>query len=162
MPLHVSSLGKGCVPSLKKHWNPFTQGCPVLSLVNIGEKVFKDFLTVSNSLLLYIPFKKGVPLHLNKHDIIHQRMLCAKFSWYWYSGPRRRSFRPDGQTAWRATHMLLHGVDVSGMMKYSQCWKTFFVTIAVSFNVNLCCVQQSEHPRTFADWTIENDVRDIV
>ena len=26
----------------------------------------------------------------------------------------------------------------------------------------LCCVQQSERPRTFADWTIENDVRDIV
>ena len=23
----------------------------------------------------------------------------------------------------------------------------------------LCCVQQSERPRTFADWTIENDVR---
>ena len=27
---------------------------------------------------------------------------------------------------------------------------------------HLCCVQQSERPRTFADWTIENDVRDIV
>ena len=26
----------------------------------------------------------------------------------------------------------------------------------------LCCVQQSERPRTFADWTIENDVRAIV
>ena len=27
---------------------------------------------------------------------------------------------------------------------------------------DLCCVQQSERPRTFADWTIENDVRAIV
>ena len=27
---------------------------------------------------------------------------------------------------------------------------------------HLCCVQQSERPRTFANWTIENNVRDIV
>ena len=31
-----------------------------------------------------------------------------------------------------------------------------------NLTVHQCCVQQSERPRTFADWTIEDDVRDIV
>ena len=40
-------------------------------------------------------------------------------------------------------------------------WNKFYHKFYI-FEIKLCCVQQSERPRTFADWTIENDVRDIV
>ena len=43
-----------------------------------------------------------------------------------------------------------------------QIQSTFSLWQSFSFRQIQCCVQQSERPRTFADWTIENDVRAIV
>ena len=45
---------------------------------------------------------------------------------------------------------------------FSCCSYEFHVMVKIVAIKNQCCVQQSERPRKFADWTIENDVRDIV
>ena len=41
-------------------------------------------------------------------------------------------------------------------------WRHRSIERSQSLDHNQCCVQQSERPRSFADWTIENDVRAIV
>ena len=63
----------------------FTQGCFVLSLVEIGSVVQEKkmyFRYFGN----YLPLEKDGSLHLNKLESPYPRMLCAKFGWFWPSG----------------------------------------------------------------------------
>ena len=52
----IISLWKGRGPSFEQIWIPFTQGCFVPSLVEIGPVVFRN----------YLPLEKGGAFHFNK------------------------------------------------------------------------------------------------
>ena len=63
---------KGYCSSFDQTWIPFTQGCFVPSLIEIGpvileKKIFKfrQFILLFRS---HLPLKKGIALHLNKHE----------------------------------------------------------------------------------------------
>ena len=78
-------------PFIWKTWIPFTQGCFVPSLVEIGPVVLeKKILTFSSMYFHYFiiisPWKKAGPFIWTNLNPLHLRMLCAKFSWNWPSG----------------------------------------------------------------------------
>ena len=66
----IISLREGCGPFFVKIWIPSTQGCFVPNLAEISPEDFKrGFWNNFNIILLfrfYLPFEKGVALHLNK------------------------------------------------------------------------------------------------
>ena len=68
--LLLSPLEEGCGPLFVKIWIPSTQGCFMPNLVEIGPVDLKrGFLNIFNIILLfcvYLPFEKGMALHLNK------------------------------------------------------------------------------------------------
>ena len=77
--------------SFKQTWIPFTQGCFVPNLVEIGlVPLEKKIFLISSMYFRYFgiisPWKNAVPfiwINLNPH---HPRMLCAKFGWNWPCG----------------------------------------------------------------------------
>ena len=102
----IISFEEGCGPLFVKIWIPSNQGCFVLNLVEIGSVVLKrEFLNIFNIILLfrfYLPFEKGLVLHLNKlksppsKDALRQDWLKLD-QWFW----RRRflnflPFEKDG------------------------------------------------------------------
>ena len=75
--------------SFEKTWIPFTQGCFVTSLVEIGpwfwRRRFLKFVNVFSLFCNYLPLEKvGLFIWTNLNSI-HQRMHCAKFGWNWPS-----------------------------------------------------------------------------
>ena len=75
-------LGKGWSPSFELTWIPFTQGCIVQSLVQIGPVILEEIFKFRHVFSLLSPIGKG-------HDpsfLLHQRMLCVKFGWNWPKG----------------------------------------------------------------------------
>ena len=68
----ISPLWKGQGLSFEQTWNPFTQGCIVPSLVEIGrvvlEKKFFYFVNVFSLFYNNLPLKMGWVLHLNKRE----------------------------------------------------------------------------------------------
>ena len=65
----LSTLGKGHGPSFERTWNPFTKGCYVPTLVEIGpavlEKIF-EFCQCIFAILILSPLGKGMVIYLNK------------------------------------------------------------------------------------------------
>ena len=65
----------------------FTQGCFLprfvkLCLVVLEKNIFKFLRFIYTFSLLYLPFEKGVLLHMNKHPLHPILMMrCAKFGW---------------------------------------------------------------------------------
>ena len=95
-------------PFIWKTWIPFTQGCFVPSLVEIGsvvlkKKIFK-FVNVFSLFRNYLPFGEEMTLHLNILDSPWPKeALCAKFGWKWPSGSgeevkNRKSLQTDRRT----------------------------------------------------------------
>ena len=92
--------------SFEQTWIPFTQGCFVLTLVEIGLVVLeKRFLNLVDVFLLfhnYLPFKKGMVFHLNKLEFPSPRdTLCQVWLklalWFWRRRWKCEKFT-DGRT----------------------------------------------------------------
>ena len=68
-----------------KSWVPFTQGCFVPSLVEIGRMVLEKKIFY---LLKYFtsPRKRAWPFIWTNLNPLYPRMLCAVFGWNWPSG----------------------------------------------------------------------------
>ena len=92
---------KGGAPSFEQNWFPFTQGCFVPSLVEIGsvvlEKKIFDFVNVFSLFRYYLPLKKGVVINFNKieytitEDVLSQVWL--KFTKaYWAHFRREKNY----------------------------------------------------------------------
>ena len=67
----IISSWKGHCPSFEQNWIPFTQGCLVLSLVDIGSVVFEKKIFKISSIyfryfLIISPWKRAGALHLKK------------------------------------------------------------------------------------------------
>ena len=82
----LSPLRKGHGPSFEQTWIPFTQGCIVPSLVEIGQvvlekKIFKNFVNVFYYFIIISPWKRGRPFICRNLNFLHSKMLCAKFGW---------------------------------------------------------------------------------
>ena len=79
-------LGKEWGPSFEQTWIPFTQGCFVPSLVEIGPVFFekKIFLILSmyfHYFVIISPWKMAGPFIWTNVNPLHPRMLCANFGW---------------------------------------------------------------------------------
>ena len=88
----LSPLWKGLGPSFEQTLIPFTQGCFVPGLVEIGPVVLKKKISKYFHVILlfhfYLPFKKGVALHLNKLESPPPKdALCQVWlklaQWFW-------------------------------------------------------------------------------
>ena len=79
----LSPLWEGFGPSFEQTWIPFTQGCFVPSLVEIGSVVLEKNIFSSIYFLLfhnYLPLEKDGALHLNKLESPSPKnALC----WVW-------------------------------------------------------------------------------
>ena len=80
---------KGYCSSFDQTWIPFTQGCFVPSLIEIvpvilEKKIFKfrQFILLFRS---HLPLKKGIALHLNKHEYSSPKDALYQISWIWPS-----------------------------------------------------------------------------
>ena len=60
-------LGKGSGPLFEKKWIPFTQGCFVPKLVEIGPVVLDNVFSLFRN---YLPWEKGMTLNLNNFEQI--------------------------------------------------------------------------------------------
>ena len=79
--LWLSPLWREAGPLFEQTWIPFTQGWFVLSLIEmvllvLQKKIF--IFSVFSLFCYYLPFDKGVPLHLNTLESPPPRMICAK------------------------------------------------------------------------------------
>ena len=93
-------------PSFEQIWIPFNQGCIVPNLVEIGRMVLEIFefrqyifaiVNIFSLFLNYFLFGKGwgpsfEQTRMNWMNLLHPRMLCAKFSWNWPSGSGKKDF----------------------------------------------------------------------
>ena len=89
----VISPWKRAGPFIWKTWIPFTQGCFVPSLVEIGsvvleKKIFYNFVNVFSLFRNYLPLEKGGALHLNKLESPSPKdALCQVWmklaQWFW-------------------------------------------------------------------------------
>ena len=83
--------------SFEQTWIPFTQGCFVLRLVEIGPVVLeKNILKFRKVYFHYIviisPWQRAGPFIWTNLNPLPPRMLCAKFWWNWLSGSREGDF----------------------------------------------------------------------
>ena len=81
-------LGKRWGPLFEQSWIPFTQGCFVPSLVEIGSVILekKIFLILSlyfHYFVIISPWKRAGPFIWTNLNPLHPRMLCAMFDWNW-------------------------------------------------------------------------------
>ena len=79
------------------NWIPFTQGCFVPSLVEIGpvvleKKIFKFRQCICTICVIISPWKRTEPFIWTNLNPLHPRMLCAKFGWNWTSGSGEEDF----------------------------------------------------------------------
>ena len=86
----LSPLGKERGPSFDQSWIPFTQGCFMQSLVEIGSVVLEKKIFLSSSMyfsyfIIISPWIRG-PIFWTNLNSLHPRILCAKFGWNWPSG----------------------------------------------------------------------------
>ena len=88
---------------------------------------------------MYIPVE-GMALDSSLLDSSYPRMLCIQLGWNRSSGSQEEDFQMS------STIFFFYFLAKS----YMYSWKKACHFIGT----NLCCVQQSECPRTFADWTI--------
>ena len=87
-------LEKGGARHLNK-LEPFTQGCFVPSLVEIGPVVLEKTLILSMYFRYFViisPWKRAGPFIWTNLNPLHPRMLCAKFGWNWPSGSGEEDF----------------------------------------------------------------------
>ena len=89
-------IGKGLGPSIEQTWIPFTFGCFMPRLVEIGpgfwiRRLF-NFVNVFSLFLNYLPLKSAWPF-IWTNFTLHPRMLYAKFGWYWTNGSGEEDFK---------------------------------------------------------------------
>ena len=104
----IISPSKRVGPSFEQTWIPFTQGCFVPSLVEIGpvvleKKIFKFHQCIFAICVIISPWKRAGPFIWTNLNPLHLRMLCAKFGWNWFSGSGEedenvKSLQTDGRT----------------------------------------------------------------
>ena len=87
----IFPLGKGRGPSFDEIWIPFTQGCFVSSLDEIGpmvieKKIFKYLSMYFCYFVIISSWKRAGPFIWTNLNPFFPRMLCAKFDWTWPSG----------------------------------------------------------------------------
>ena len=102
-----SPVGKGRGHSFEETWIPFTQGYFVQSLEKLAQwfwrKEFFNFINVFSLFHNYLPWKKVGSFIWKNLNLLHPRMLCAKFGWNWLSRSGEedenvKSLQKDGQT----------------------------------------------------------------
>ena len=84
----LSPLGKRQGPSFEQIRIPFTQGCFVPSLVQIGQAVLEKTFNGNLLFCYYLPLEKGVAFQLNKLEIpLPKNALCQDWlilaQWFW-------------------------------------------------------------------------------
>ena len=87
----IISPQKRTSPSFEQTWIPFTQGCFLESLVEIGsvvleKKIFLNFVSVFSLFRDYLPLVEGWPFIWTNLYPLHPRIFLAKFGWNWLSG----------------------------------------------------------------------------
>ena len=93
----IFSPWKRAGPSFEQTWIPFTKGCFVPSLVEIGpvvleNKIFFNFINVFSLFSNLLSLKKGGLLIWTHLNPLHPRILCAMFGWNWFSGSGEEDF----------------------------------------------------------------------
>ena len=75
-------------PSFEQTLISFTQGCFVPSLVEIGPLVldFQNSFMYFRYFVIISPWKRAWPFIWLNSNLLHPRMLCAKFGWNWSRG----------------------------------------------------------------------------
>ena len=103
MTIHLP-FKKRCGFSFEQTYVPFTQGCFVPSLTEIGPVVLGKILKFRQMYLSYFKnylcVEKGVALLLNEMNPLHPKMLCVKLGWNWPWGSwedEMWSLQTDGQ-----------------------------------------------------------------
>ena len=81
----------------EQNWIPFTQGCFVPSLVEIGSVVLEKKISLISTMYFHYfviisPWKRAGPFIWTNLYPLHPRMLCAKFGWNWLSGSGEEDF----------------------------------------------------------------------
>ena len=84
-------LGELIGSSFEQTWIPFTKGCFVPSLVEIGsvvleKKIFNFFQWIFAISYNYLPLESSGPFIWTDLNPLHPRMLRAKFDRNWFSG----------------------------------------------------------------------------
>ena len=143
----IISPWKRAGPSSAQTWIPFTQGCLLSNLVEIGSVVLENkfFLISSMYFLLfwnYLPLEKGRALHLNKLESpLLKDALCQVWlklaQWFWRSRWKYEKFtdgrtdeHTDGQTD-RSTEygrQVIRKAHLSFQLRWAKnrrqsCWK---------------------------------------
>ena len=90
--------GKGCGPTFGQTWIPFSKGCYLPSLIELGpvvlEKIFK-FCQCIFTISWLSPLEKGLALHLNKFESPLKNALCL----VWLEKDENvKSLQTDGRT----------------------------------------------------------------
>ena len=86
-------MEKDVVLYLKKLEIPFTHGCFVPRLVEIGPVVPKISTMYFPYFVIFFPWKRLWPFILTKLHPFHPRMRCTKFGWNWAIGSREEDFK---------------------------------------------------------------------
>ena len=86
------------VSSFEQVWIPFTQGCCVADLVEIGpmvleQKIFKISSMYICSFVIISPWKRAGPFIWKNLNPLYPRILCAKFEQNWPSGSWGEDFQ---------------------------------------------------------------------
>ena len=79
-------------------WIPFTEGCFVPNLVEIGpvslvKKFFLNFLNEFSLFHNYLPLEMGVAFIWTNLNLHYSNMLCAKYGWNWPSVSGEEDFK---------------------------------------------------------------------
>ena len=161
----VITLGKGYGPLFEQTWIPFTQGCFVRSLVEIGPVVLEKKILKFLLFRYYLPLEKDMVFHSKKNlTPLHLRMLCAKFGWYWPSGSGEGNENLN-RCIWAFSIGELPRFGLSrgvGLFKLSIArgragWRTLHVYVAVRLCQNWqtmdCRTMDLSDYRTFGIWS---------
>ena len=122
-------LGRGQGPSFEQNWIPFTQGCIVHILVEIGSVVleknifFFNFVNVFSLFCYYLPLEEDRALHLNKIEIPSSKdALCQVWlklaQWF-----RRRRFLKFRLCFFR--YFLIISLGKGRVPSFEQTWIPF-------------------------------------
>ena len=75
-------------PLFEQNWIPFTEGCFVPSLVEIGSVVLENKIFKFCDLVIISFWKKAGPFIWTNVNPLQPRMLCAKYFWNWHNAWR--------------------------------------------------------------------------
>ena len=82
----IISLWRRIGPSFEQPWIPFTQGCFLPSLLEIGPVILEKKILNFRNFVIIPPWKRAGPFIWTNLNPLYPSMLCAKFGCNWPSG----------------------------------------------------------------------------